>query len=82
MGIIKEMYIKNETYYFSDDMINIKYFDLNLLKIDKKPYKNIDISYTGYITVKDSYYVKINSVILLHLIISEVDGYIKRKKWK
>ena len=33
-------------------MINIKDFDSNLLKIDKKSYKNIDIDYIGYITVK------------------------------
>ena len=61
MGNIKEINIKNQTYYFFDDMINITNFDPNLLKIDKKSYKNIDIYYIAYITVKDSYYVKINS---------------------
>ena len=60
-------------------MINIADFDPNLLKIDKKSYKNIDIYYIGYITVKDSYYVKINGVNPLYLIISEADGYIKEK---
>ena len=35
MGSIKEIKIKNRTYFF-DDMINIKNFDSNLLKIDKK----------------------------------------------
>ena len=30
------MNIKNRTYYFYDDMVNIKDFDSNLLKIDKK----------------------------------------------
>ena len=33
-------------------MINIKVFDLNSLKIDKKSYKNIDIYYIGYILIK------------------------------
>ena len=60
-------------------MINIKNFDPNLLKIDKKSYKNIDIYYIGYITMKDSEYVKINSVNPLYLIINEVDGYIKEE---
>ena len=60
-------------------MINIKDFDPNLLKIDKKSYKNIDIYCIGYITVKDSYYVKINSANPLYLIISETGGYIKEK---
>ena len=74
MGSIKEINIKNQTYYFFHDMINIKDFDPNLLKIDKKSYKNIDIYYIGYITLKDSYYAN-----PLYLIISEADGYIKEK---
>ena len=43
MGNIKEINIKNQTYYFFNDMINIKDFDPNLLKIDKTSYKNIDV---------------------------------------
>ena len=35
MENIKEINIKNQTYYFFDDMINIKDFDPNLLKLDK-----------------------------------------------
>ena len=42
-------------------------------------YQNIDIYYFGYITVKDSDYVKINSINPLYLIISKVDRYIKEK---
>ena len=60
-------------------MINIEDFDPNLLKIDKKSYKNIDIYYIGYITEEDSYYVKINSVNPLYLIVTKVDGYINEK---
>ena len=50
-------------------MINIKSSDSDLLKIYKKSYKNIDIFYIGYITMKDFDYVKINSVNPLYLII-------------
>ena len=50
---IKEINIKNTTYYFYDDMINIKNFDSSLLKLDKKSYKDIAIYYIGYITEKD-----------------------------
>ena len=39
MGNIKQINIKNCTYYFSNDMINIKNFDSSLLKIDKKSQK-------------------------------------------
>ena len=74
MGSIKQINIKNRTYYFLDDMINIKKFDSNLLKIDKKSYKNIDIFYIGHITIKDFDYVKTNSISP----IVKADGYIEK----
>ena len=52
MGQVKELNIKNQTYYFFDDIIDVKNFHSNLLKIDKTSYKNIDIYYIGYITIK------------------------------
>ena len=77
MGNIKEINIKNRTYYFFDDIINISNFDSSLLKIDKKSYKNIGIYNIEHITMKDSHHVKINSVNPLYLIIGVVDGYIE-----
>ena len=47
MSHTKEIYIKNRTYYFFNDMINIKKFDPNQTKIDKNSYKNIIIYYIG-----------------------------------
>ena len=41
MGETKELNIKNQTYYFLDDMIDIKNFQSNLLKIHKKYYKTL-----------------------------------------
>ena len=82
MVLIKEINIKKRTYYFFEEMINIKNFHSNLLKIGKTWYKDIDIYYIGYITVKDSDYVKINSVNPLYLMIDKVDGYIEGKKWR
>ena len=52
MGDIKEINTKNRTYYFYDDMINIRNFDSSLLKTDKKSFRNIAIYYIGYITQK------------------------------
>ena len=52
MGTVKQIDIRNRTYYFYNDMINIKRFDSDLLKINKKSYKDIDIYNIGYITVK------------------------------
>ena len=52
MGEVKEVNIKNRTYCFFDDIINLKNFDSSLLKVDKKSYKNTDICYIRYITIK------------------------------
>ena len=43
---VKEIDIKKQTYYFFDDIISIKNFDANNVKIDEKSYKNILIYYT------------------------------------
>ena len=81
MENIKEINIKNRTYYFFDDMINIKNVDSNLLKIEKKSYRNINIYHIRYITMKYSKYVNIHSINPLYLTIGEVDGSIE-EKWK
>ena len=52
MGNIKQINIKNRTYYFFNDMINIKHFDSSLRKTDKTSYKNIGIYNIGYIRLK------------------------------
>ena len=75
----KEIDIKYRKYYLFDNMIDIKIFDSNLLEINKKSWKNADICYLGYITMKDSDYVKINIVNPFYLIIDKVDGYIEEK---
>ena len=52
MGEVKQINIKNRTYYFYNDIINIKNFDVKLLKIEKKSYKDIGIYNIWYITTK------------------------------
>ena len=70
MGQVKEINIKSQTYYFFDDMIDIRNFHSNLLKIDKKSHKDIDIYYIGYITIKKfSDCENIHSVNPLYLIV-------------
>ena len=79
MGQAKEINIKNRTYYFFNDMINIDVFDPKLLKKDKKSQKNIDILH-GYITIeKIDDYENIDTVNCLYLISGEVDGHIEEK---
>ena len=76
MGTIKQIDIKNGTYYFYSDMIDIKTFDSDLLKIDKKSYKDIGIYNIGYITIKKiDDYENIYSVNLLYLTINHASGY-------
>ena len=80
MGEIKELNIKNRTYYYFNDIIDIKDFQSNLLKIDKKQYKDIDIYYIGYITIKNfGDCENIHSVNPLYLIIYFATGYFKAK---
>ena len=68
MGDVKQINIKNRTYYFYNDMINIKNVEPNLLKIDRKSYKNIGIYNIGYIAIKRiKDYEKICSVNPLYL---------------
>ena len=62
-------------------MIRIKDLNPDLINIDKKLCKNIDIYYIGYITIKYSDYVNIYSVNPLYFVIDEIDGYIEQKKW-
>ena len=80
MGKIRQINIKNRTYYFYNDQIDLKDFDARLLKIDKKDYNEIDIYYIGYVTIKKiGDYNNINSVNPLYLIINEMIGHFEEK---
>ena len=80
MEIVKQIDIKNRTYYFYNDMADIKKFDPNLLKIDKKTNKDISIYNIGYITIKKiDEYENIYTVNPLYLIIDHASGYIEEK---
>ena len=52
MGKVKQINIKNRIYYFYNDMINLRKFEPNLLKIDRKSCKSIGIYNIGYIAIK------------------------------
>ena len=68
MVSIKEINIKNRTYYFYNDIIDIEMFDSNNLKLDKKTHKNLDIYNIGYVTIKKiGYDYDVNSVNPLYL---------------
>ena len=76
MGTVKQIDIKNRTYYFYNDLIDLERFKSNLLKIDKKSYKDIGIYNNAYITIKkigdcENIYI----VNPLHLRITHANGY-------
>ena len=80
MGIIKQINIKNRTYYFYNVIIDLENFKSNLLKIDKKSYKSIGIYNIGYITIKKLDDCKnMYSFNHLYLCLNHASGYIEEK---
>ena len=80
MEQFKKINIKNRGYYFGDDMINIKHFHSNLLKIEKKSHEDVDTYYISYIMIKNfSDFENIHSVNPLYLIIHSATGHFKEK---
>ena len=78
IGVIKQINIKNQTYCFYNNIIDLENFKSNLLKIDKKSYKNIGIYNIGYITIKKiDDCENIYSVNPLYLLINHANGYIE-----
>ena len=80
MGVVKQIDIKNRTYYFYNDIIDLKKFDARLLQIDKKSYKNIYIYCIGYMTIENfDDRENICSIYPLYLLIDHANGYIVEK---
>ena len=83
MGEIKQINIKNQTYYFYNDIIDLKNFDGWLLKIDKKSFKGIGIYNIWYITIKNIDDCKnIHSVNPQYLRIYHASGYVQTKGFR
>ena len=80
MGVIKQINIKTRTYYFYNDIIDLENFKSNLLKIDKKSYKDIGIYNIGYIAIKKIDDCKnIYGMNPLYLRVDHASGYIEEK---
>ena len=78
----KGINIKDRTYYFYNDIIDLNAFDSKNLKVDKKTYKNLDIFNIGYVAIKKiGYGYDVNSVNPLYLRINDANGYIEEKGW-
>ena len=80
MGEVKQINIKDRTYYFYNDLINIKNFEPDLLKIDRKSYKTVGIYNIGYITSKQiDDCENIYSVNPFYLLVNHASRYIEEK---
>ena len=71
---IRQLNIKGRTYYFYNDLINIKNFNSNNLKLDKKSVLGNDVYYIGYITKKKPQ-GNVNGVNPLYLMINRIKGH-------
>ena len=79
MGEVKQINIKNRSYFYNDT-IDLENFDSRLLKIYKKSFKGIGIYYIGYITKKKiDECNNIHSKNPLYSRIDHVNGYIEEK---
>lgn len=77
----KQINIKNRTYYFYNDIIELNNFDGSKIKIDKKDFDIIDIYYIRYEMKKQiSKCNEIKSANLLYLKINSVIGILKKVK--
>ena len=81
MGTTKEINIKNRTFYFYDDIIDLDEFDVRKIKVDKNDFNDIDIYYLGHEhKKKNSECNVINSVNMLYLRIININIQFKKGK--
>ena len=75
MGELKQINIKNRTYYFYNDIVNLDEFNGSKIKVDQKDLNDIDIYYLGYEHKKKTYECDvINSVNPLYLETANTNG--------
>ena len=73
--------IRNHIYFFFDDIIKIKNFDPNNIKIDEKSYMNILIYYIGYAMIKNLKYINGNNFLKIFPNNESIQKK-KKKKWR
>ena len=80
MGEVKQINIENGTYYFYKDTINIKNFELKLLKVDKKSYKTLVFTILDVLQLKKLMIVKIFTTLILciYILLMQMDILKKR----
>ena len=77
MTTTNQLKIKNRTFHFYNDLINILNFEASSLKLDKKTSMGFDIYYIGYVDKKSEW--NVNSVNPLYLMINRIAGFVDEK---
>ena len=80
MGTIRQIDIKNRTYYFYNDMIDIRNFDVRLLKIDKNDIKTLVFTILHILKLKKLMIVKIFTALILCICLLIMQMDILKKK--
>ena len=81
IGTTKQINIKNPTYYFYNDIIDLDEFDESKIKVDKKDFNGTDIYYLGYgYKKKITECNVIKSVNPLYLRIVDIKGQFEKGK--
>ena len=81
MGEIKQINVKNQTYYFYNNTIDLDEFDESKTKVDIKMFNDNNIYYLGYkYKKKITEFNEINSVNSLYLKITDIKGQFKEGK--
>ena len=75
----KQLDIKNKTYYFYNDLINVSNFEPDNLKLNKKTWRDIDIYYIGYVDKGKPSELGVNSVNPLYLIVNKAFCFVGEK---
>ena len=71
----RQLNIKNRSYYFYRNLINVLNFEAGHLKLDKKTWTNFDIYFIGYVDKKHDW--NVNSVNPLYLLINRIMDILK-----
>ena len=79
MGELKQINIKNRSYYFYNDILDLDEFDGSKIKVDKKDFNDIDIYCLGYEHKRKITECNvINSINPLYLRITDMKGKFKK----
>ena len=80
MGTVKQINIKNRTYYFHNDIIDLEKFKSNLLKVDKNHIKTLVFTILDILQLKKMMKIFTVWILCIYVLIMQAD-ILKKKVW-